>query len=78
MGIVGGLLGVVLAVVCSVLGNVLASRFLPDFPFKPDDFFQFSPGLIFLSLAVGTLSCLVGALLPAFRASREDPTRALM
>ncbi len=78
VGIVGGLIGVVLAVASSLLGNILAARFLPDFPFKPDDFFDFSPGLILLSLSVGTLSCLVGATFPALRASREDPTQALM
>jgi hypothetical protein len=78
VGVVGGLVGVVLAVLCSMLGNFLAARFLPDFPFKPDDFFRFSPWLILLSMGVGTLSCLVGVLFPALRASREDPTRALM
>lgn len=78
IGVAGGLLGLATAVLGSIAGNFVAARYLPDFPFKPDDFFHFSPGLIVLSLAVGILSCLVGALFPAFRASREDPTRALM
>jgi hypothetical protein len=78
IGVAGSLLGVLAAVLFSLIGNFVAARFLPDFPFKPENFFDFTPGLILLSMAVGTLSCLVGAFVPARRASREDPTQALM
>jgi putative ABC transport system permease protein len=78
IGLAGSVLGLASAYLLSVAGNLLAARYVPDFPFKPDDFFHFSARLVVVSLATGTLSCLVGALPPAVRASPEDPTMSLM
>jgi hypothetical protein len=78
LGVAGSLLGLLTALLLALVGNWVAAHFLPEFPFKPDDFFRFSPRLVLVSLALGTLSCLAGAALPAHRASRQDPSLALM
>lgn len=78
LGMLGSILGVLGALACSLVGNYVAARYIPDFPFKPEDFFRFPPLLIVFSVTLGTLSSLVGAIFPAYRASRMDPTRVLM
>ncbi len=41
LGAAGSALGLLLAFLLSIAGNLVAARYLPDFPFKPDDFFRF-------------------------------------
>jgi ABC-type antimicrobial peptide transport system permease subunit len=50
---------------------------LPDFPYKPDSFFHFSPLLVGGVLGFALLTCLLGALLPAIAAARLEPAEAL-
>jgi putative ABC transport system permease protein len=77
IGLGGGVSGTALALVGGALLDVLARSRLPDFPFKPDTFFAFSPLLLAGATALGVAAALLGALVPALAASRADPARAL-
>ncbi len=77
VGLAGSIIGLVLAVLGGMVANHLAAIHLPEFPFKPDDFFCFPLRIVATSLIVGVLSSMVGVLAPAVSASREDPTRSL-
>ena len=85
-----GLIGAILGVGLARLGGVIADLFLdcrvpaamerwcvPDFPFKPDSFFLFEPWIIATGFGTAVLFSIVGAYLPAWRASRMDPADAL-
>jgi ABC-type antimicrobial peptide transport system permease subunit len=77
LGLVGGLGGTMLALAAALTIDMLAARVLPPFPFKPDSFF-FLPGwLLSGGVALGVLSAVAGAFLPARRASAIDPARVL-
>lgn len=88
IGTIGASLGVGLALGASIL----ADRFLdcrvpdwagmqalciPDFPFKPDSFFLFENWILLAGFAIAIVFSVLGALVPAFRASRVDPAEAL-
>ena len=77
VGLAAGLLGLIAAMGAGAAANVFAISRLPDFPFKPDSFFAFSPWLLASVLAVAIVACVVGALPPAFRAASGDPSEAL-
>ena len=77
VGLCGGVLGVLLARAVGALIDLLSRTALPDFPFKPDSYFWFSPGLLagLLGFSVGV--CLLGAVWPARAAARLSPAEAL-
>lgn len=77
VGLCGGVLGVLLARAVGALIDLLSRTALPDFPFKPDSYFWFSPGLLagLLGFSVGV--CLLGAAWPARAAARLSPAEAL-
>ncbi|MBI4509668.1 MAG: ABC transporter permease [Deltaproteobacteria bacterium] len=77
MGLASGVMGVVAGVGAATTVDYLSARFLPDFPFKPTTFFEFTPGLLLCALAFSIVFCLLGALLPAQRAARMQPAQAL-
>lgn len=77
MGFVGGLVGAIVAFVAGRSVDWAAAKWLPDFPFRPDSFFQFTPGLLAVAVSLGLLAALIGAWLPTRRASRLDPSRAM-
>ena len=77
LGFAGGLMGTVAAVLGTVLGDGLAARVLPEFPFKPDTFFQLPWWLLAGGLSLGVVAALAGAWLPARRAAAIDPARVL-
>jgi len=76
-GLAGGLLGIVLARGAAALLDRLASKGLPDFPFKPDSFFDFHAGHMAIGLGIALLAALLGAFLPARAAARLEPAKAL-
>lgn len=77
VGLAGGIAGLLVAFLASLAIDFASRRFVPDFPFKPDTYFHFSPGLIAAVLGFGVLACLAGAILPARAAARLQPAQAL-
>ncbi|HHH30688.1 MAG TPA: ABC transporter permease, partial [Polyangiaceae bacterium] len=77
VGVVGGAVGALLAWLMSLGADYLAATKLPDFPFKPESFFAFSPALIAGALGFAALFALLGAVGPARRAGKVDPAAAL-
>jgi putative ABC transport system permease protein len=76
-GIFGGALGVLLARAGGLLIDRLAHKSLPEFPFKPDSFFDFHASHIALGVAIAVAASLAGAFFPARAAAALDPARAL-
>ena len=77
VGVAAGIVGVAAAVAAGAVADILAASRLPDFPFKPESFFDFSPWLLASVVVLAVVACVVGALPPAFRAASGDPSDAL-
>ena len=77
MVLLGGGLGLLLAYVAAWTCDWYSANRIPDFPFKPETYFVFSPGLIVASIGFAVLFCLIGAFLPADRGARMEPAAAL-
>ncbi len=78
IGLAGGGLGVCIAFGASGLANWAAEQALTAIPFKPDDFFVYDPAILLAALGFSVLFCVLGAWVPARRASRVDPARVLV
>lgn len=77
LGLAGGMIGTLAAVLAALAIDVAAARLLPQFPFKPDTFFQLPWSLIAGGLVLGVVSALAGAWLPSRAAASIDPARTL-
>jgi ABC-type antimicrobial peptide transport system permease subunit len=77
VGLFGAALGNGLVVGLSVGADALAQRYFQGLPFVPEHFFAFPPWIFGLSLALGVVFAVLGALVPAHRAAGLDPTTAL-
>jgi len=77
VGLVAGVVGLLAAVAAGAAANSFAASRVPDFPFKPESFFAFSPLLLAAVLTLAVVACVIGALPPAFRAASGDPSEAL-
>jgi hypothetical protein len=77
VGVAGGVSGVLLAIVLARACDLVARATLPDFPFRPDTYFHFTPAWLAAEIAFAVACCLAGALFPAGRAARLDPAAAL-
>lgn len=77
IGVAGGAVGVGLALGAAHTVDRLALTLLPEFPFRPDSFFSFPLWLLVGAAAAGALAAVLGAALPARRAARIDPARAM-
>jgi putative ABC transport system permease protein len=77
VGVAGGVAGLAFGVLASVGIDLVAGRWLPDFPFKPDSFFAWSPWILLLGLVVALLAAVGGALAPARSAAKSEPAVAL-
>lgn len=77
VGLLGGVLGVLLAVGAAAACDWYSAVGVPDFPFKPETYFVFSPALVAGSVGFGLLFSLVGAFVPAQRAANMEPAEAL-
>ncbi len=77
LGLLASTGGLALARVAALVCDHLARTRLPPFPFKPDVWFVFSPGLVGGVFAFGVGACVLSALVPAARAARVEPASAL-
>ncbi len=77
LGAIGGALGSLFAIVAALGLDALALSQLPQFPFKPDTFFQIPALLPVAGVGLGVLASLIGAWWPSRDAAAIDPARAL-
>lgn len=77
LGLIGGILGTLVAVAAAFAIDLAAARLLPQFPFKPDTFFQLPWFLVAGGMGLGVLSSLAGAWFPSRHAASIDPARTL-
>jgi len=77
VGFVAGCVGLALSLGAAWLCDLAWERWVPDFPFKPDTLFQYDATLVAVAMVFAVACCLLGAALPAQRAARLDPARAL-
>ncbi len=78
VGFAAGAIGILLAFGATWGCDVAWDTYVPAFPFKPESLFSFSASLVLMSMGFAVVCCLVGAYLPARRAARVDPARALI
>lgn len=76
-GLLGGLIGLAMAWAASLGTDLLVSSLVVDFPFKPESFFVFPPWLPASAVGAALGAAFIGALLPALKAARLDPVKAL-
>jgi ABC-type antimicrobial peptide transport system permease subunit len=77
IGLLAGLLGLSLAFVGSLVFDTMLITMVPQFPYKPATFFAFEPWIVGAALSFAVLFTILGAFVPAVRAARLDPVRAL-
>jgi putative ABC transport system permease protein len=77
IGLLGGAAGTFVAVGSARLLDLLSTRYLPEFPFKPDTFFDLPWFVLVGGVALGLLAALAGAWFPARAAAATDPARTL-
>jgi len=77
VGLAGGAMGNGAAYGLSWVADLLANRYIGNFPFQPDTFFHFRVEWLVASVGFAILFSLVGALFPAIRAAGMDPAKTL-
>ncbi|HET6611507.1 MAG TPA: ABC transporter permease [Kofleriaceae bacterium] len=77
IGIVGGGLGIAVAYAGGLAADWAADKWVPNFAFRPDSFFDFHPIILACGLGFAVVFCVIGGLLPARKAARMEPARAL-
>jgi hypothetical protein len=77
IGLNGGLVGLAVARAGAFALDLASTRFLPDFPFKPESYFSFGWMIVAGAILCSVLACVAGAWLPARAAAKLDPTEAL-
>lgn len=77
VGAMAGAVGVGLALLAGRGFDWISARYIPDFPYKPQTYFDFHPALLAASFGFAIGFCVLGAFWPANRAARTDPARVL-
>ncbi|HKW70360.1 MAG TPA: ATP-binding cassette domain-containing protein [Candidatus Dormibacteraeota bacterium] len=77
IGLAGGLVGVLIAVGLGRLGNAAVDRLTQAVTSTPFDVFRIDVVVLLVAVIIAVLLSTVSGLLPALRAAREDPARAL-
>ncbi|MGC8927967.1 MAG: ABC transporter permease [Myxococcota bacterium] len=76
-GFINGVAGVISGVIFIKLIDYFAKTKIPDFPYKPDTFFDANIYIFLLAIFFSIFFCSLGALLPSIKASRIDPAKAI-
>lgn len=77
LGVLAGTAGLALAFGLAHLCDAISSRYIPDFPYKPETYFAFPPWLWLAALGFSIGFCVLGAFFPARRAARMEPAMVL-
>jgi len=77
IGLAGGLVGTLIAVGLARLGNTLVDRLAHSVAGAGLDVFRTDLGVVLAALLLAVVLSTVSGLLPAVRAARQDPSRAL-
>ncbi len=77
VGALAGAVGVAAAVGAAAAIDALGRLWVPDFPFKPDSFFELEPWLLGGGVVLGVAACVLGAAMPTIKATAKDPAEAL-
>jgi ABC-type lipoprotein export system ATPase subunit len=77
IGLAGGLVGALVAVGLGRLGNVAVDRITQSVTGTGFDVFRTSLAIVLVAILLAALLSTVSGLLPALRAARQDPARAL-
>lgn len=77
VGVVSGALAVALARGLGWAADRAALRLLAEVPFLPESFFAFSWQLVLGAVGLAVAACVLGAVVPAWRASSPDPAEVL-
>jgi putative ABC transport system permease protein len=77
IGLAGGLIGALVAVGLGRLGNAAVNRLTQSISSTGFEVFRTDFGIVLLALVLAVLLSTVTGLLPALRAARQDPARAL-
>jgi putative ABC transport system permease protein len=77
IGLAGGLVGILVAIGLGRLGNAVVDRLTQTVTSSGFDVFQTDFGVVGIALLLAIVLSTVSGLLPALRAARQDPVRAL-
>jgi putative ABC transport system permease protein len=77
IGLAGGLIGILTAVALGRLGNVAVDRLTQSVTSGQFDVFRTDVTVVAIALVLAVVLSTVSGLLPALRAARQDPVRAL-
>ncbi|GAC1508897.1 MAG: ABC transporter ATP-binding protein/permease [Candidatus Dormibacteraceae bacterium] len=77
IGLAGGLVGILVAVGLGRLGNAVVDRLTQSVSSSGFDVFRTDFGVVGIALLLAIVLSTVSGLLPALRAARQDPVRAL-
>ena len=77
IGLAGGLIGVVIAVGLGRLGNAAVDRLTQAVTSTTFDVFRIDVVVLLVAVVIAVLLSTISGLLPALRAARQDPARAL-
>jgi len=77
LGLLAGSAGVALAFGASFGFDWISASYVPDFPYKPETYFEFPWWLLAAALGFAVSFCILGAFLPARRAARMQPAAVL-
>lgn len=77
LGLLAGTAGLALAFGLARLCDAVSSRYIPDFPYKPETYFAFPVWLWLAALGFSIGFCVLGAFFPARRAARMEPATVL-
>jgi len=77
IGFAGGLVGVLIAVGLGRLGNAAVDRLTQSVSSTAFDVFRTDVPVLLVAVMLAVLLSTISGLLPALRAARQDPSRAL-